>query len=315
MATSDPGSAPRRCRYSATNEQGKDGGGGDGGSGRDGGDGDCRRLAYAEYGDPDGDPVLFLHGTPGSRRLGALFDADARERGVRLLAPDRPGFGRSAPWPTRSVSDAGTFLTAVLDDAGVGAAPVVAFSGGAAQALATAATDPGRVSRVDCVAGATPPEVAERTPPVQRALAWAATTAPAVLRALLRGQSWLAARRDPSFVVGQYTASDRDAPVPDDAASAVKTDFLEALAESRSGTVTELRNAASEWGIALDEIGVDVRLWHGDADTNVPVDGVRRLASTLPAAELHVVDGADHLGTLLSATPDVLDGVGEHRLD
>ena len=38
-------------------------------------------VAYAEYGDPDGDPVLF-HGTPGYRLLGALWDdADGRDRG------------------------------------------------------------------------------------------------------------------------------------------------------------------------------------------------------------------------------------------
>ncbi|MFC6736107.1 alpha/beta fold hydrolase, partial [Halolamina salina] len=78
-----------------------------------------RQLAYAEYGDPDGVPVLFLHGTPGSRRLGELFADDAEERGVRLLAPDRPGYGRSEPWLDRSVADAGTAVADLVDDAGV----------------------------------------------------------------------------------------------------------------------------------------------------------------------------------------------------
>jgi pimeloyl-ACP methyl ester carboxylesterase len=30
---------------------------------------DGRRLAYAEWGDPDGRPVLFFHGTPSGRLL------------------------------------------------------------------------------------------------------------------------------------------------------------------------------------------------------------------------------------------------------
>ena len=29
---------------------------------------DGRQLGYADYGDPDGTPVMFFHGTPGSRR-------------------------------------------------------------------------------------------------------------------------------------------------------------------------------------------------------------------------------------------------------
>ena len=56
--------------------------------------GENRQLTYTEYGEAGGTPVLFLHGTLGSRRLGTLFDTAAREHGIRLLAPDRPGASR-----------------------------------------------------------------------------------------------------------------------------------------------------------------------------------------------------------------------------
>ena len=56
---------------------------------------DGRRVAYATYGDPEGRPVVFCHGTPGSRLLARLLDAPATRRGVRVLAPDRPGVGES----------------------------------------------------------------------------------------------------------------------------------------------------------------------------------------------------------------------------
>ncbi|MFC4448098.1 alpha/beta fold hydrolase [Halorussus aquaticus] len=270
---------------------------------------DDRRLAYAEYGRADGAPVVFLHGTPGSRRLGELLDAAARERGIRILAPDRPGYGRSSPRPTRSVTDAGEFVGAVLDDADVPEAGLVAFSGGAPYALATAATRPERVGRVDVVAGATPPEVGGETPAVQRLLSGLATTTPLVLRGLLRGQAWLAGRLDPSFVVAQYTTGDAES-VPDDAAAVVKTDFVEAFARHRRGAVTEFRHAATDWGIRFDDIEAEVRLWHGENDANVPIDGVRRLEERIPTAELRAFEDADHLGTLLRTVPDVL---AEHR--
>ncbi|NHN57996.1 MULTISPECIES: alpha/beta fold hydrolase [Halorussus] len=271
---------------------------------------DERQLAYAEYGDPDGVPVVFLHGTPGSRRLGELFESAARDRGVRLLAPDRPGFGRSAPWPDRSVGDADRFVEAVLDDAGARTAGLVAFSGGAPYALAAAATLADRIERVDIAAGATPPAVSEETPGIQRLLAGLATTTPSLLRGLFRGQAWLADRLDPSFVVAQYTAEDGAESVPDEAAEIVREDFVEAFARHRRGAVTEFRNATTDWGIDFDGIDAPVRLWHGENDANVPLADVRRLEAEIPTARLRVLDGADHVGALLRSRRDVLASHG-----
>ncbi|MGQ4554896.1 alpha/beta fold hydrolase [Halobellus sp. GM3] len=266
---------------------------------------DGRQIAYATYGDPDGTPVVFLHGTPGSRRLGALFHADARERGVRILAPDRPGYGRSSPRPLSGVREAGPLVRALLDDAGVERAGIIAFSGGSPFALAAAATCPERVRRVDSVAGVAPPGSTDDLPIVQRLLSGLATRAPSLLAGLLRGQAVLARRLDPSFVVAQYTTGGDEA-VPDAVASVVRDDFLEAFARTRAGVVTEFRLTAAEWGIDFEEVDADVRLWHGDDDTNVPIDGVRRLRDRLPSADLRVLEGADHLGTLLRSVDDVL---------
>lgn len=267
---------------------------------------DERRLAYAEYGCPDGTPVVFLHGTPGSRRLGAVFETSARVHGVRVLAPDRPGYGRSTPWLDRSLADAATVVEAVLDDAGVERAGLVAFSGGAPHALATASVCPDRLTRVDIVAGATPPSVTETTPAVQRLLALGATTVPTVLRGVFRGQAWLAARLAPSVVVSLYTSNGRAERVPADVAELVRADFVEALRRGGWGAVTEFRQTATDWDVACDEVPVDVCFWHGTADTNVPIAGVRRFADRMPTAELRVVDGADHLRTLLRRAPTVL---------
>jgi len=275
-----------------------------------------RQLAYAEYGSADGLPVVFLHGTPGSRRLGALFESSARTHGVRLIAPDRPGFGRSSPRPDRAVGDAAEFLVPVLDDAGVETAALVAFSGGAPYALAAAATTTGRIDRVDVVAGATPPAVGDSTPAVQRLLTGLATTAPTALRGLFRGQAWLAERLDPSLVVGQYATDGVGEPIGDATADLVRADFVEAFARYRTGAVTEFRHAATDWGVDFDAIDAPVRFWHGDRDANVPIEGVRRLASEIPTARLRALDDADHLRTLLRGVPEILaERAGEHHGD
>jgi len=271
---------------------------------------DDRHVAYAEYGDPAGHPIVFLHGTPGSRRLGRLFDDAARREGVRILAPDRPGYGRSSPWPTRDLSDTGAFVAPVLDDAGVDRAGVVGFSGGAPHALAVAATHGDRVTAVDVVSGATPPSVPAPTPPTQRLLGRLASATPRLLSGLLRAQAWLATR-SPDVVVSQYTTEAGRASLPDAVDALVARDFADALSRTRRGAITELRLLAAPWSIPLTSVVVPVRLWHGADDENVPVDGVRTLRDRLPDAECTVFEAADHLTTLWRSRGSVV----EHHAD
>jgi pimeloyl-ACP methyl ester carboxylesterase len=103
---------------------------------------DGRVLAYAEYGDSDGVPVVFHHGTPGSRLLATLLDAQASEAGIRVIAPDRPGFGRSDPDPDRRIEDWSRDVSALMDALSVRQFGVLGFSGGGPFALACAATCP-----------------------------------------------------------------------------------------------------------------------------------------------------------------------------
>jgi pimeloyl-ACP methyl ester carboxylesterase len=262
------------------------------------------RVSYAEYGDPDGRPVLFLHGTPGSRVLGELFDEEARRAGVRLLAPDRPGYGDSPPWPSRTLAEAARFAGPVLDDAGVATAGVVGFSGGGPHALALAATRGDRVERVDAIACAPPPDADRRRPPGQRLLAALADAAPRLLRGVLRVQAWGLARLPPRFVAAQYT-SDPGA-LPAATVECVRRDFVTALSRSRRGAVTEFAALDRDWGVALETVDVPVGLWHGADDANAPVAGARRLCDRLPNADLTVLDDADHLTALLRCRSAVL---------
>lgn len=50
-----------------------------------------RALAYEEFGAAEGRPVLYFHGTPGSRLKVLLLAEEAQRLGLRLIALDRPG--------------------------------------------------------------------------------------------------------------------------------------------------------------------------------------------------------------------------------
>src|SRR5262245_40253090 len=80
---------------------------------------DGRELAFAELGAPDGTPVFGFHGTPGSHRQIAVCDAAARAEGVRLIAPDRPGYGQSTFHRDRRLVDWPRDVAALADHLGL----------------------------------------------------------------------------------------------------------------------------------------------------------------------------------------------------
>jgi pimeloyl-ACP methyl ester carboxylesterase len=268
---------------------------------------DGPEVSYADYGAERGRPVLFLHGTPGSRLLGELFDVTARERGVRVLAPDRPGYGRSPSRPDRTLAGTDRFVVPVLRDAGVSEVGVVGFSGGGPHALALAAARPDLVDGVEVVSGAVPPALADDRPAVTRLLGTLAARAPRVLKLLLGLQVRAAGRLPPSFVTAQYTAGDARTAVPDPAADLVARDFLEAVAGSAAGAVAEFRLLNRPWDLPLDDIDAPVRFRHGGRDTNVPVAAVRRFAERFPTAETTVLPEEDHLTTLLRSVEPAVE--------
>ena len=102
---------------------------------------DGRRVCLVTHGDPDGQPVFFFHGTPASR-LGHEFTSEpAKEQGIRVLCPDRPGIGRSDPKPGRTIADYATDVKDIALALGLGRYGVVGYSGGGPYALACGAAD------------------------------------------------------------------------------------------------------------------------------------------------------------------------------
>lgn len=267
---------------------------------------DRQVVTYAEYGTPTGTPVLFLHGTPGSHLLGQLLHEDAKQCDVRLLAPNRPGYGESTPLPDRTLSDTGKFLAAVMADAEIPQVRVVGFSGGGPHALALAATHQELVDEIDIISGTTPPSLMDTVPPVQRVLGLLAQRTPLLLGGLFRAQAAIAEHASPGFIVSQYTSSDTSVEISGEVGRLVKRDFIEAFACHRSGAVTESRLFSQEWDVPLNTIETRVRFWHGTRDGIVPIQACERLKNALPNGRLIPLEGADHLTSLLLSKDETL---------
>src|SRR6266516_4657822 len=113
-------------------------------------------IAFEDYGDPNGVPVIFCHGWPSSRTMTRLTDAPARDLGIRIISPDRPGICGSSLQPERKLTDWPRVVERIADHLAIYDLRMLAISGGAPYAYATAAAMPKRVQALAIVGGAPP---------------------------------------------------------------------------------------------------------------------------------------------------------------
>ena len=119
--------------------------------------GDDRQLGFAEFGDPQGRAIFWLHGTPGARRqIPAEARVYAEDNHIRLIGIDRPGIGSSTPHQYENVLAFADDLRTVADTLGIDKMAVIGLSGGGPYTLACAAAMPDRVIAVGVLGGVAP---------------------------------------------------------------------------------------------------------------------------------------------------------------
>lgn len=267
---------------------------------------DGRELGYADVGDPDGDPLLVCHGFPNSRVFGALFDAVGREQGVRVLAPERPGFGVSTPDPDRELVDWPTDVAALAGELGLDSFPVLGVSAGCPYAVVTAALSD-RVERAGVVAGLAPMDsVGVR----DRLWYYAARYAGPVSKLLV----WLLLRQAKGDREAFLAGIADDAPAADERywtgtmGTVVHASMLESSRHhGLDPLVRETALFGSPWGFDLGRVDVPTALWYGEGDSLAPPVMGEYLAARIPDADLTVQPDRGHLAVLGENEADIVD--------
>jgi pimeloyl-ACP methyl ester carboxylesterase len=263
---------------------------------------DGRRMSWAEHGSPDGAPLVMLHGTPGSRLQFQWMDGPAKAAGIRVIAPERPGYGASDPLPAGTTLPAyADDLRQLLDHLELPTVTLCAVSGGGGFALAAACLHPGRFERLILVSAGFPvPRAARRgmALPV-RLLLFLARYAPEFTGRLLAAQ--LSA--DPDSAVSR--AGKRFMPISDrrllDAPEwrqRFDEDFREALKQGPGAAVHDLALGRGPLGVDLGDLTVETVLLHGARDVNAPVGIARWVAAHVPSARLIEQPQSGHLFSL-----------------
>lgn len=271
---------------------------------------DGRMLGYGVYGAPDGKPVFYFHGHPGSRLDWPGFadvDDSAAELNARIIALDRPGHGLSDFKPGRTILDWPSDVTELADVLQVDRFAVLGCSGGGPYASVCAFKIPERLTTTAIVSGMGPVDA----PGAKDGESWTYPGKGSLTRRLILMLTAMGLQKKPE----QFTAKmEESLEGPDKQLSLDKPELLrgivatfgEALRSGIAGAHHDAGLYTRPWGFELEDISAEVHLWHGEQDPNVLVSVGRYVADAIPNCHATVLENEGHVTLISTHIGDIL---------
>jgi len=260
---------------------------------------DGRQLCYAEYGDPTGQPIFVFHGNPNSRLLWGVIPGSPFLPNIRLIAPDRPGFGQTdfvegvttiENWPNDVV--------ALADSLGIEKFSVFAPSGGGPFALSCAWKIPERLTSVGIFASVGPlnPETEKNLAAPVRMMWTKAPKFSGLFKLQMRISALLARKFTKLYikmVLKEFSEIDREVYERLNIAELIRLDRNEGYRQRGIGTWYDAM-IPGNWPIPLNEIRTKVYLWQGEEDISVSPSMGHYMAERIPNCEAEFIERAGH---------------------
>ncbi len=261
---------------------------------------DGRTLEYAEYGDPQGEPIIFLHSLLHSRKRMHPFYSYTEKCGIRIIAPERPGFGHSHVQPEHSLLAYAKDIHQLANKLGLQCFDIVGDGTGGPFALACAA-ELGDLIRntalISCMPDATFDEF-EGLIPFERMLLSMCKATPASFhlsfgRIMIKGMQ----KKPEKYYDRMYEyladADQRIVSMPE------KRDiFMESINNSFPNLtqpfIDDYLFRLKRWDFKPQDIQNKIHLWHGTENKIISIKSAVKLASMLPNCQAHFLDGQGH---------------------
>lgn len=243
--------------------------------------------------------LLHFHGIPDGR-FGCGAGPVCEDRGIRLIAVDRPGVGASSPKPKRTVLDWASDVEELADRLAIESFSVAGQSAGGPYALACARELGDRVESAALISGCGRLDQPGFARQMHTARAWwLAARLPGAM-AFLYSASGHLTRRNPALaqklVAANFPKIDRAVVIRPDVAARLQFAYAEATrAGGGRGLAEDMRTVLSPWGFDPAEIGVPVHVFHGRRDAIAPPAHAEHWIETLPDARPVWFEDAGHL--------------------
>jgi len=262
---------------------------------------DGRILAYAGYGDPQGKPIFFFHGTPGSRFFRPPDEITTR-LGVRLICVDRPGYGESTFQPNRRLLDWPQDISQLADYLSINRFAVVGHSGGGPHTLACAHGLPDRITDAVTLCGAGPVETPGATVGMTSLNKFGFKFGRYLPWPLGRLITWFVFRErcaHPAKAmdreIGLRPPADDELIARPEIRQACLQSEVEAFRHGLKAMSWDVRLITRPWGFRLEDIRVPVHVWHGTDDVDAPLAMGKAVAARIPNSRLTICPGEAHM--------------------
>ena len=258
-----------------------------------------RLLGYAEYGDPNGKPVIYCHSIYGSRYEKPYDGNLLEEYGLRLIVPDRPGVGLSDPQIFSGYSDWAVDLKQLTEYLRLDSFSIFGYGTGGNFALAATARLAGLVRNVTAISPTPPLSTLSDLKPLMASHKIAmglAQKLPLVATQLYSAIYAGAAKNPDRFLTHSLPADDLERKLV--CKPEIRQVFLRCLPElakhGAKGAPQEIRYITLPWDFELQSITQPVYFWRGDLDKHAPEATSRRLFATFPNAEIRRFPHSGH---------------------
>jgi pimeloyl-ACP methyl ester carboxylesterase len=264
---------------------------------------DGRTLSYSDIGTGENGTWIHCHGVPGSRKEAHHLQDQLLRNGVRLIVPDRPGYGQSTPTKDYGFSQHSGDLAQLADHLKLTTFRLSGFSGGGVFAIATAC-DLG--NRIEQLVIAATPAVPLMEAPYEHASELTAGTWQAALqdrKALARELEALTGSVDVLSEAMIGAAGDQEGLYL--SSKSVRPGFMQSLCAALEQSSITAADAlardsflvAYSWPFAPEDIHIPVRVIHGSGDRLVHIDHQITLSRKFSDATPEIISSA-HYGVL-----------------
>jgi pimeloyl-ACP methyl ester carboxylesterase len=268
-----------------------------------------RLLEVREYGDPGGHPAFFFHGLIGSHHQASYIAEQATQHELRIIAPNRPGVGRSEFVERKSALEAVPDIEDLTAALQIDQFSVIGISGGAPYALACLLRLGPRIRTATVISGMGPMRLSGALQGMDRQRRIAleiGSRFPNLAKQESRRWGERFRAHPTAFLnrlVATWPASDQELFARQDIFELFLRDLQQVFIDG-SGPETfaqELR-LYRNYGFSPADLPQEsyVTLWQGLDDVIVPPAMAWTMAQTLPRCEAHFVPGGHFVAITIS---------------
>jgi len=262
-------------------------------------------INYAEYGAPDGLPVIALHGMPNTHRMWKSVDRAAHEYGIRIIAPDRAGYGDTQGPLPRTLIDYAAHIAAFVDALKLDRFVILGASGGGPYTYACAAELSDRLLAAIIISSLGPLAAGgmlRNMDRMNRLVFTLGRLSPTLTSRLLTRLLRASLPKMRSYVDSGTSPSPDLSP---EIYALVVDDMANVVRSGQKGITNDLKLYWHDWRIALESVHIPVYLWHGEADRLAPPQGAHTIAQRLPNCQARFLPGEGHVEPLIRHMPEI----------